>query len=273
MEYSIFAFSKFLFRPDRLSFCRKLRLYVAVTALLILPGLGFAEEGPDASALVERSFKYMRGNASIATVVMTIHRPGWERRMTIKAWTRGKKDSLFFIKSPPRDHGNGTLKKSQEMWMYNPKVNRIIKVPPSMMSQAWMGSDFSNNDLAKSDSFVDDYNHSIVGTESHDGRLVYVIKSMPKPDAPVIWGMQMLKIREDLVWLGQEFFDEDLKAVKIMTTLEIQSLGGRLYPKVWRMREAAQEERYTQLTYSSLIFKPDLPDSLFTLTSLRQTRR
>jgi hypothetical protein len=60
---------------------------------------------------------------------------------------------------------------------------------------------------------------------------------MPKPDAPVIWGMQMLKIRQDLIWLSQEFFDEDLVAVKVMNTLEIQSIGGKLYPRVWRMRK------------------------------------
>ena len=248
-------------------------LRLSVLALLLLPLQALAADTSDASALVENSFKYMRGNASIATVIMTIHRPDWEREMTIKAWTRGKKYSLFYIQSPPKDHGNGTLKKSREMWMYNPKVNRVIKVPPSMMSQSWMGSDFSNNDLAKSDSFVNDYIHSIVGTETHEGQKVYVIKSMPKPDAPVIWGMQMLKIREDLIWLSQEFFDEDFKSVKRMTTLEIQMIGGKLYPKVWRMRETDKEDRYTQLTYSSLTFKSDLPESLFTLTSLRKARR
>ena len=242
-------------------------------ALLLLPLQALAADDPDASALVENSFNYMRGNASIATVIMTIHRPDWERKMTIKAWTRGKKYSLFYIQSPPKDHGNGTLKKSREMWMYNPKVNRVIKVPPSMMSQSWMGSDFSNNDLAKSDSFVNDYLHSIVGTETHQGQKVYVVKSMPKPDAPVIWGMQMLKIREDLIWLSQEFFDEDFKSVKRMTTLEIQMMGGKLYPKVWRMRETDKEDRYTELTYKSLTFKSNLPDSLFTLTSLRKARR
>ena len=248
-------------------------LNLPVIALLLLPWQAFAADLLDADTLVEDSFKYIRGNASIATVIMTIHRPDWERKMTIKAWTRGKKYSLFYIQSPPKDHGNGTLKKSREMWMYNPKVNRVIKVPPSMMSQSWMGSDFSNNDLAKSDSFVNDYIHSIVGTETHEGLKVYVIKSMPKPDAPVIWGMQMLKIREDLIWLSQEFYDEDFKPVKLMTALEIQLMGGKLYPKVWRMREVDKEDRYTELTYKSLTFKSDLPDSLFTLTSLRKARR
>jgi outer membrane lipoprotein-sorting protein len=227
----------------------------------------------DAQSLVEDSFHYMRGKSSVSTVVMTVHRPDWERKMTIKAWTRGRKDSLFYIEAPPKDHGNGTLKRGREMWMYNPKINRVIKVPPSMMSQSWMGSDFSNNDLAKSDSLLTDYTHSLIGTETHDGQTVYLIKSMPKPEAPVVWGMQKLKIRQDLIWLSQEFFDEDLEPVKAMTMLEIQMLGGKLYPKLWRMHKVDEENKYTELNYTSLVFKNDLPDSLFTRTSLKKARR
>jgi len=229
--------------------------------------------GADARSIVENSFNYMRGQASIATVEMTIHRPDWERSMTIKAWTRGQKDSLFYIDAPAKDHGNGTLKKGREMWIYNPKISRVIKVPPSMMSQSWMGSDFSNNDLAKSDSLLTDYTHSIVSTQMHEGKAVYLIKSLPKPDAPVVWGMQMLKIREDLIWLSEVFFDEDLKPVKEMTMLEIQMLGSRLYPKIWRVHKTVQKNSYTQLTYQKLSFQDHLPDSLFTLSSLQKARR
>jgi outer membrane lipoprotein-sorting protein len=159
------------------------------------------------------------------------------------------------------------------MWIYNPKVNRVIKVPPSMMSQSWMGSDFSNNDLAKSDSLLNDYVHTLIGTETHDGKTVYLIKSMPKPDAPVVWGMQKLKIRKDLIWLSQEYFDEDLKPVKVMTALRIQMLGGKLFPKVWRMQKFGEKDRYTQLDYKDLTFKPNLPDRLFTLANLRNPQR
>ena len=179
-----------------------------IPILCVLGYLGLVPNHPvlaiDANKIVVDGFNYWRGAASIGTVVMKIQRPDWERQMTIKAWTRGQKDSLFYIVSPPKDHGNGTLKKGREMWIYNPKVNRVIKVPPSMMSQSWMGSDFSNNDLSKSDSLLTDYTHSIIGSETHEGKTAYVIKSMPKPEAPVIWGMQKLKIREDLIWLSQE---------------------------------------------------------------------
>jgi len=94
-----------------------------------------------------------------------------------------------------------------------------------MMSQAWMGSDFSNNDLSKTDSLIDGYIHTITGIRTHDGKKVYLIKSIPKPDAPVVWGMQKLKIREDHVFLAQEFYDEDFKLVKVMTSFKIRMLG------------------------------------------------
>ncbi|MBF0100292.1 MAG: outer membrane lipoprotein-sorting protein [Desulfobacterales bacterium] len=219
--------------------------------------------------LVEKSFTYFRGKTSIALVEMTIHRSKWERKMTINSWTREDTDSVFVIIDPPKDKGNATLKKGKEMWMYNPKVNRVIKLPPSMMSQSWMGSDFSNNDLAKSDTLIHDYVHTLESTEIHDGKTVYCLKSIPKIDAPVVWGMQKLKIREDLVFLSQAFYDEDLQLVKIMNASDIQVFSGKLFPKLWKMEQANQPDEYTLLEYKQLEFEKKLPDDLFNLTSLK----
>lgn len=251
---------------------RKTLFHFAVVTILlkifICPALAV-----DAQQLVEDGFNYWRGQASVATVEMTIHRPDWQRTMTIKTWTLGQADSLFRIIAPPKDNGNGTLKKGKEMWMFNPKINRVIKLPPSMMSQSWMGSDFSNNDLSKTDSLIKDYDHTITGTETHQGQTVYLIDSIPKPGAPVIWGMQKLKIREDLVFLSEAFFDEDLKPVKIMTASEIQMLGGKIFPRVWRMRKVDQTDEYTELVYRELEFKDHLPASILTVSNLKNPRR
>jgi outer membrane lipoprotein-sorting protein len=247
----------------------------AVTLSLVLAlCMAFAAtaSAQDAAAIVKESFDYMRGKASISTCTMTIHRPDWTRSMTIKAWTLGQSDSLFYITKPPKDEGNGTLKKGGEMWMYNPKVNRVIKLPPSMMSQAWMGSDFSNNDLAKTDSLIKDYTHTLEKTGTMDGKKVFFIKSMPKPRAPVVWGMQKLKIREDHIFLQQDFYDEDLKLVKSLTLLDIKPMGGRLYPAKWRMQKADVKGKYTVVGYEELKFKDSLPESRFTLSNLRNPR-
>jgi outer membrane lipoprotein-sorting protein len=238
-----------------------------------VPGALAAGGRPDAAALVKEAIDYYRGIASEAKVVMTIHRPDWERTMTIEAWTKGTKDSLFFIIAPAKDKGNGTLKKGREMWTYNPKVNRVIKLPPSMMSQAWMGSDFSNNDLAKSDSIIDDYDHALESVKDSDGHKVYVIRSVPKPAAPVVWGMQRLYLRDDRILLREEFFDEDRQLVKAMTGSDIRMLGGKLFPRTWRMQKADVKDEYTQLEYQELKFLKDLPERLFTITSLKTQGR
>jgi outer membrane lipoprotein-sorting protein len=251
---------------------KKLAAILCLSVLIFTALCAYAQD-PDPQTLVASGFHYFRGNASVCTLDMIIHRPDWERSVTIKAWTRGKTDSILTIIAPPKDKGNGTLKKGIEMWTFNPKVNRVIKLPPSMMSQSWMGSDFSNNDLAKSDTLINDYIHTIEGTETHDGMKVYLIKSMPKPDAPVVWGMQKLKLREDFIFLEQAFYDEDLKLVKAMTTQDIQPLGGKLFPKVWKMQKADAQNEYTLLNYKELVFEDDLPDRLFTVSSLKNPKR
>jgi len=242
-------------------------------ALCILAGPVPRAMAQDAQALVEAGFNYIRDKASVSIVEMTIHRPTWERKVTLKAWTLGEKDSLFTIISPPKDNGNGTLKKGREMWMYNPKINRVIKLPPSMMSQAWMGSDFSNNDLTKSDNLINAYTHQITGTEIHEGKTVYLIESIPKPQAPEVWGMQRLKIRDDNIFLEQVFFDEDLKPVKRLRFLEIKMIDGKLYPNKWVMRKTDETDKYTIVEHKMLEFKESLPASFFSLSNLKNPKR
>jgi len=245
-------------------------LFLAVFSMF---GLCAAAKAQDGKAIVEAAFNYIRGKASVSLVDMTIHRPNWQRIVTIKAWTLGEKDSLFTIIAPPKDNGNGTLKKGREMWIFNPKVNRVIKLPPSMMSQSWMGSDFSNNDLAKSDNLINEYTHTVTGTETHEGKKVYLIKSIPKPRAPEVWGMQRLKIRADDIFLEQGFYDEDLKLVKILKFSDIQLMDGKLYPKKLIMQKADETDEYTIVEHKMIKFKDSLPESLFTLSNLKNPRR
>ncbi|OPY69409.1 MAG: hypothetical protein A4E57_01211 [Syntrophorhabdaceae bacterium PtaU1.Bin034] len=227
----------------------------------------------DAQGIVDAAVRYYRGKTSASVVDMKISRPGWTRDMSIKAWTKGQKESLFTIIAPPKDEGNGTLKRGVEMWTYNPKVNRVIKLPPSMMSQSWMGSDFSNEDLAKSDSICEDYTHVLEGTEVHEGKKVYVIQSTPKQGAAVVWGMQRLKIREDHIILLQEFYDEDKRLVKALTGSQIQQMGGRLFPKIWKMQRGTAGTEFTTVTYRVVRFDVDIPDRLFSEAALKSAWR
>ncbi|MGB3211011.1 MAG: outer membrane lipoprotein-sorting protein [Desulforhopalus sp.] len=240
-----------------------------------LPISAEAEAVPadDARAIVEEAFDYWRGMSSVARFSMTVHRPDFQRSMVMKGWTKGRRDSLFYVLGPAKDAGNGTLKKGREMWTYNPKINRVIKLPPSMMSQSWMGSDFSNDDLAKSDTILDDYLHTVIEQHLEAGLKVYTIESMAKEDAAVVWGKQELVVREDGILLKQSFFDEEMILVKEMVAEKIEQFGGRLFPRLWTMRRADEKDRYTRLEYFELKFGDELDDRLFTLASLKNRRR
>lgn len=228
---------------------------------------------PNAEEIVGRALDQMRGETSEAVSTMVIHRPDWERKMTIKGYTEGRKKSIFWILSPPKDAGNGTLKVGTDMWTYNPKINRVIKLPPSMMSQSWMGSDFSNNDLARSDTVVEDYEHRILKEKRMDGKKVYVIESPARPTAPVIWGKLGLEIREDGVLLSEDFYDQDGAPVKRLETLEIDTRDGRLIPVRMKMTRPEEPEKHTLLIYEEVDFNVDLPSNLFTRSALKNPRR
>ncbi|MCG8551624.1 MAG: outer membrane lipoprotein-sorting protein [Desulfobacterales bacterium] len=244
------------------------------TALVLLSSTALAGE-PDPKAVIAKAWDYMRGKTSVSVLKMTVHRADWERTSVIKAWTKGRENSIFQIIAPKKDKGNGTLKIGRNMWTYNPKVNRVVKIPASMMSQSWMGSDFSNNDLSKADTILNDYTHEIEGTRTQDGIQIYEIKALPKPDAPVIWGMQKLKIREDGILLSQAFYDEDMNMVKVMVTTDIKMMGDRPFPVKWTMRsmDADSGEDYTLLEYNELQFDLPVQERLFTVNALKKPLR
>lgn len=187
-------------------------------------------------------------------------------------WTRGREDALIRFTAPPKDAGNATLKLAQAMWIFTPKLNQVIKLPASMMAQSWMGSDFSYNDLAKSDRIIDDYTHELIATDDANGHTEYTVESTPKAGAPVVWGKQQLKIRDDYVLLEESYFDQDMALVKRLETTEIGPLGGRAYSVRMRMTNFDEDGQWTEIHYAEGVFDLELPDYLFTLSNLRNPR-
>jgi len=226
----------------------------------------------DAREIVKRSIDNWRGTSSYGEMTMTIHRPSWERSMSMRGWTSGSKKSLVRVTAPTKDAGNGTLMVDNSMWSYSPKVNRVIKVPSSMMGQSWMGSDFSNKDVSRADDIVDQYDHTLVATDEIDGHTVWTIESVPHEEAAVVWGKEVLRIRDDDVLLDQEFWDQDGVLVKILKTLEIGEMGGRTIAVRQRMAKVEAEDEWTEFIIDSIEFDLEIPDSTFTRSNLQNPR-
>ena len=247
------------------------RRHSLMAVFLLFPALGLAED-LDGRDIVRAAIDHWRGISSYTEMTMVIHRPDWERSMTMRAWTKGDDYSLVRVTEPKKDRGNGSLTNDKSMWSYSPKVNRVIKVPSSMMGQSWMGSDFSNKDIARADDIVDEYAHTILDVEEIDGVRIYDIQSIPNEDAAVVWGKEVMRIREDYVVMRHAFFDQDGELVKSLETTEIVIMGGRTIAKRQRMNKADKPDEWTEVQINDVDYEVELKDSLFTLSNLRNPR-
>jgi outer membrane lipoprotein-sorting protein len=243
-----------------------------VSLAVVLTTLAFPSWAIDPRELVREAIDHWRGVSSTGEMTMIIHRSDWERSMSMRSWTQGNKKSLVRVTAPQKDRGNGTLMLDNSMWNYSPKVNRVIKVPSSMMGQSWMGSDFSNKDVSRADDIVDQYTHTLLETTEQDGKKVYVIESVPLEEAAVVWGREVLTIREDLVLLSQDYFDQEDVLVKRLQALEIGEMGGRTIVLRQRMTKVDEPEDWTEMQVNSMRYDAELNEGLFTLSSLRNPR-
>lgn len=245
----------------------------ATLTIMLLLATSASSAEIDPRSLIESAMDHWRGLTSYSEITMIIHRPDWERSMSMRSWTKGDKTSLVRVTEPAKDAGNGTLLKDDNMWTYSPKINRIIKIPSSMMNQSWMGSDFTNKDISKSTDIIDQYDHRLLETRSEDGHEIYVIESTPHEDAAVVWGREVLSIRDDFVLLEQQFWDQDNVLVKTMSTLEIDTMGGRSVARRMRIGKVDTPDEWTEMRVHAIRFDIELKDSLFTLSSLRNPRQ
>jgi outer membrane lipoprotein-sorting protein len=242
--------------------------------MLLLTRLSLAEPGIDAKDIIRDAIDHYRGLTSYSEMTMSIHRTDWVRTMSMKAWSSGSKKTLVRVTAPPRDEGNATLVlDDNKVWSFAPKINRVIRIPSSMMSQSWMGSDFSNKDISRTDEIVEQYDHQLLRIDEHEGHKVYVIESIPHEDAAIVWGKEISHIRDDYVELQHQFLDQDMQTVKTLNTLDIQEMGGRMFAVQQRMNLHEKQDEWTEVSVQVLDFDREVPDYLFTLSNLRNPRQ
>jgi outer membrane lipoprotein-sorting protein len=228
----------------------------------------FAETGKPATAkeIVDEMENLYRGRSSDASITMLIETPNYQRKLSMKSLSLGQERAFFRILSPKKDRGVATLKRDQEMWNYFPKINKVIKVPPSMMMGSWMGSDFTNDDLVKETSLVDTYALSLTENEAE-----YIIELVPKESTVTVWGkIEYIISKSPLIPKAQIFYDDDLVKVREMIFLEPKEFDGRLMPSIIEMRPLDKEGHLTRVIYEAITFNTDsITEDTFSLRNLK----
>lgn len=249
----------------------RILLYIIGIITLFKVNTTFAQ---DAYEIVKKADEKVRGEkSSQSSMTMKIIRPTWTRSVSFKSWTKGTTFSLAVITAPAKDKGQSFLKRSGELWNWNPVIKRMIKLPPSLLSQGWMGSDFTNDDLLNESSIVVDFTHKLLGTENISEKECYKIELIPKENAPVVWGKILLWISKDsYLQLKGEYFDEDYILVKTELASNIKSLGGRSIPTYYELIPADKEGNKTALILDDVKFNLPISDEFFTQQNMKKIR-
>jgi outer membrane lipoprotein-sorting protein len=225
----------------------------------------------DATEIIRKADDLMRGKSSYAQISMTIEKPEWKRTMTMKAWSLEPDFSLVYVTEPARDKGTVTLKRGNEVWNWLPSVQKVIKIPPSMMLQSWMGSDFTNDDLVRASSIVKDYSHTLLGRERYEGHECYKIELIPKPEAGVVWAKVLVWIStEGYLEYKTEYYDEDGALVKSFLGSKVRTFGDRKLPAHWEMVPHNEPGNKTILDYDELRFDEKISNDFFSLQNMKR---
>lgn len=230
--------------------------------------------GQDAKEIVKKAEEKLRGvNSSQANITMQIIRPTWTREMSLKSWSKGNDYALILVTAPARDKGTANLKVKKEVWSWMPSIDRTIKLPPSMMSQSWMGSDFTNDDLVRENTLSEDYTHQLLGEEVIEGRDCYKIQLTPKEDAAVVWGKIIIWIgKKEYLQLKAEFYDEDDYLVNVMKGSDVRDIGGKILAGKMEMIPVEEEGHKTVLIYNDIVFDQPVSDRFFTIQNMKRVR-
>lgn len=213
----------------------------------------------------------MRGNTFRAKIAMRIDHAESKRDLEVQVWTQGNDKAAIKILAPARDKNKGNLRLEMNLWQYLPEAERVIKIPPSLMLQSWMGSDFSNDDLVRASSLKKDYDQTIVKTETIKGEKATQLALTPKPNAPVVWGKVILWLRTaDAVMLKQEFYNERGALLKTLEGSEIRKFGSHTIPTVFTMANVKKGGNKTVMQYSEVVFDQPISESHFTQEFLRK---
>lgn len=249
-------------------------IFVFLAILLSMAVAGAADEPvEDAQTIVKKADNQFRGQTARAEMSMTIVRPDWSRKVSLKFWSNGEDYALILITGPPRDKGTVFLKRGNEVWHWIPSIARVIKLPPSMMTQSWMGSDFTNDDLVRESSVVNDYTHEIIGDSAIDERDCYQIRMVPKEDAAVVWGELKTWIsKEGYLQLRTEFYDEEMKLINVLILSQVKEMGGRIIPTLLEMMPVNEEGQKTVIEYRSIEFDEHIPESFFSEQNMKRVR-
>jgi len=247
--------------------------------ILPLVSWSFALTGEE---IIEKVDKNMTFDSAKTEAKLVIHIRGQVRTKTMMSYSEGEDKSFSEFLSPARDKGVKYLKIGDNMWMYLPSVEKIIKIAGHMLRQSMMGSDFSYEDALESGNLLDKYDIKLAteettyikfrrGTEEvTKGRPCYVLELTAKVKDVTYYKRKIWVDREIFVPVKEELFAKSGKKLKVMVMADVKKYGRRYYPRYMSMRNLLRKDSLTEMFVTDIDFDAKIPKDTFTQRNLRK---
>ncbi|MEN3045694.1 MAG: outer membrane lipoprotein-sorting protein [Candidatus Hydrothermales bacterium] len=198
--------------------------------------------------------------------MILVEADGTQKEREMKVWMKGKNKKLFVFKSPADVKGVGFLVLSDdELYIYLPAFKKIRRIASHVKNESFMGTDFSYNDLAKSE-FTKNYNATI--KEENENQ--YVLELTPKPGSDVEYSKLTMFVNKKIFLPDSvKFFDKGKNLLKIMRNKKFVQIKN-----YWSIPEIEMENVKDKHKTIMKTIKQDydlgLSDEIFTQRNLKK---
>ncbi len=225
---------------------------------------------PPVQEIMRELDQLYRSDDSHAFMEMRIVTENWERTLEMEAWSLGREKTFIRVLSPAREAGSATLRVGSEMWNYRPNTGSVVRIPPSMMTGSWMGSDLTNNDIVKEITYEEDYTAEYLSPPGDSPEGTLLLKLTPDPSTAVVWSYIIAEVRTDpLIPVREEYYDRNDGLIKTIVFSGVETMDGRTIPTVMEVIPAEEEGESTTVTWSDVTFNGGVDDDIFTLANLQ----
>ncbi len=225
---------------------------------------------PSGDEILDKIDQNMSSDSRVFTSKMIIHGRRGSRTVESKSWAVGDVKSFTEYLAPAREKDTKMLKLEDQLWMYSPSTDRTIQISGHMLRQSVMGSDLSYEDMMDDKKMQDHYDAVVVGTDTIDNRLCWLIELLAKTK-DIAYEMRKIWVdQKRFIPLRQELYAKSGKLLKRMELSDVVEIENRWYPKHMLFKDMLKEGEATEFTIEDIEFDVDIPDYRFSKAALRR---
>ncbi len=263
---------------------KRLPIPLALILVLSFIGTGFAEQAGHAQSLLQPGASVTSGkptadeilkkvdealnpyqDLSMTSMMTILSGDGKEKIRELRVWQKGEKRMVKFVK--PASERNISLLSTgpKTNYVYLPAYKKIRRVAAHMRNQTFLGTDFSQEDMALI-RYADDYAPRRIGeTDTH-----WELELTPKPDAAVGYGKLRLKVKKGLYLLEQiDYFEKSGAKQKVEERMNFKLYDGKYWNASNMRMTTVKDNHQTLLNNIDQRFDTGLSDSFFSPRNLQ----